>query len=256
MNQSERQLYLLQTLLTERPEYQKINIPSTSQQQWLLFRALVNVRPASPIKPEFQKVQDQFLQQINEDKGVINANQFSDGMSIWKGDITRLGVDAIVNAANSEMTGCYVPNHNCIDNAIHTFAGIELRLYCDQLMKIQGHPEETGKAKITPAFNLPSRNVIHTVGPVVQSTIPTTNNVRQLANSYQHCLELADQHHLRSIAFPCISTGVFHFPHDMAAKVAVNTCRQFLKRKTSVKKVIFDVFKTEDEQIYQQLLCQ
>lgn len=254
MNQSERQLYLLHTLLTERPEYQKISIPSTSQQQWLLFRALVNVRPAGPIKPEFQKVQDQFLQQINEDKGVINADQFSDGLSLWKGDITRLNVDAIVNAANSGMTGCYVPNHNCIDNAIHTFAGIELRLYCDQLMKIQGHPEETGKAKITPAFNLPSRNVIHTVGPVVQTTIPTTNKVRQLVNSYQHCLELANQHHLKSVAFPCISTGVFHFPNDLAARVAVNTCRQFLQRKTSVKKVIFDVFKTEDEQIYQKLL--
>lgn len=254
MKQSDRQLYLLQALLAERPEYQQVNIPTTSQQQWLLFRALVNVRPASPTSPTFQKVQDQFLQQINHDKGVVDDDQFPTGLSLWKGDITRLGVDAIVNAANSGMTGCYVPNHNCIDNAIHTFAGIELRQYCAKLMKAQGHPEGTGQAKITPAYNLPCKNVIHTVGPIVQASRPTPINREQLASSYRSCLELAAHHHLQSIAFPCISTGVFHFPNDLAAQIAVNTCRQFLQRKTSIRKVIFDVFKAEDEQLYRQLL--
>lgn len=254
MNQSERQLYLLRSLLAERPEYHDIAIPDSPQQQWLLLRALMNVRPASPISPEFQKIQDQFLQKVSHDKEVVDSGQFAEGLSIWQGDITRLGVDTIVNAANSGMTGCYLPNHNCIDNAIHTFAGIELRLYCDKLMEARGHPEQTGKAKITPAYNLPSKYVIHTVGPVVEADEPTEENCNQLAESYHNCLELAAKHNLTSIAFPCISTGVFHFPNGLAAQIAVKTCREFLTRKTSIKKAIFDVFKDEDKQIYEQLL--
>lgn len=170
-----------------------------------------------------------------------------------RGDITTLRCDAIVNAANSGMTGCYVPNHRCIDNAIHTYAGVELRLACEKLMEQQGCPEPTGRAKITPAFNLPCRYVLHTVGPIVQDRV-TRRDRELLASCYRSCLELAAENGLESVAFCCISTGIFRFPNQPAAQIAVKTVRDFLVGNTSVKKVIFNVFKDRDNEIYHRLL--
>lgn len=256
MDQTQRRIYLIHQLLAEHPDGSAITIPADPQKQRRLLRALVNIRPAHPISPEFKNVQDQYLQERARQKGIVSEDLFHPGLNIWQGDITRLQVDAIVNAANSEMTGCYLPNHNCIDNAIHTFAGIELRNNCAQLMAVQGHPELTGQAKITPAFNLPSKYVIHTVGPIVAGAVPTATNVDQLAASYRNSLQLAAQHHLTSITFPCISTGVFRFPNWQAATVAVRTVTDFLRNNTTIKKVIFNVFKDTDRSIYQQLLSQ
>lgn len=256
MEQTQRRTYLIRQLLAEHPDGSEVAIPDDPQQQRRLLRALVNIRPAHPISAEFKDVQDQYLQERARQKGIVTESLFHPGLNIWQGDITRLQVDAIVNAANREMTGCYLPNHNCIDNAIHTFAGIELRNNCAQLMAAQGHPEPTGQAKITPAFNLPSRYVIHTVGPIITGAAPTATNVDQLAASYQNSLRLAAQHHLTSIAFPCISTGVFRFPNRQAATVAVRTVTDFLQSNTTIKKVIFNVFKDVDRSIYQQLLGQ
>lgn len=176
------------------------------------------------------------------------------GLYLWQGDITALRCDAIVNAANSGMTGCYVPNHRCIDNCIHTFAGVQLRLYCEEMMEAQGHAEPTGQAKITPAYNLPCRYVLHTVGPIVGGHL-TETHCRQLADCYRSCLSLAAENGLKSVAFCCISTGEFHFPNEKAAEIAVATVKEFLAQKeTSVEKVIFNVFKDRDREIYEELL--
>ncbi len=172
---------------------------------------------------------------------------------MWKGDITRLQVGAIVNAANSGMTGCYRPCHNCIDNCIHTYAGIQLRNYCNDMMRKQGYEEPTGQAKITPAFNLPCDYVIHTVGPIVQGGL-TEKHEELLKSCYRSCLELAEENGIESIAFCCISTGVFLFPNRRAAGLAVQTVKQYKERTNTKIKVIFNVFKDKDEQIYEQLL--
>ena len=170
-----------------------------------------------------------------------------------QGDITTLRCDAIVNAANSAMTGCYVPNHRCIDNAIHSFAGVELRLECDEIMNRQGHGEPTGQAKITNAYNLPCKYIIHTVGPIISYKL-TSEDCELLASCYRSCLNLAAKNNLESIAFCCISTGEFHFPNDKAAQIAIKTVEEFMKKDTSVKKVIFNVFKDMDKEIYRELL--
>ena len=174
-------------------------------------------------------------------------------LSIWKGDITRLGVGAIVNAANSGMTGCYQPCHNCIDNCIHTCAGIQLRNYCNHMMIKQRHEEPTGQAKITPAFNLLCDYVIHTVGPIVQGKL-TKEHEHLLISCYESCLRIADENEVKSISFCCISTGVFMFPNKRAAELAVQTVKQYKEKTKSKIKVIFNVFKEEDERLYKQLL--
>lgn len=202
MNHTKKRLYLIQTLIHENPEYKTIQIPADSAQQQLLLRALMNVRAPKEISDEFRAIQDAYLKEDALAKGIVSDAEFPVGISIWQGDITRLGTDAIVNAANSGMTGCYVPNHSCIDNAIHTFAGIELRNKCAEIMQEQGHPEETGLAKITPVYNLPSKYIIHTVGPVVQTEIPTDLEIQQLRSSYRNALQLAAENKLTSIAFP------------------------------------------------------
>ena len=205
---------------------------------------------------EFQKVQDAYLQSEIAAKGITKLEDLTPvqpGLYLWQGDITTLQCDAIVNAANSGMTGCYVPNHRCIDNAIHTFAGAELRLACAELMEKQGFPEPTGHAKITPAFNLPCRYVLHTVGPIVYGEV-TPEDEAALTSCYQSCLQLAAERGLESVAFCCISTGEFHFPNERAAEIAVDTVKKFLKQKSSVKKVVFNVFKDLDKDIYTRLL--
>ncbi len=256
MNQSEKRLFLIQALLKENPEYRDLSIPAEPDSQRQLLRGLMNIRAPRHTDGAFLKTQDEYLQGETAAKGVTDIADLTPiqpGLYLWQGDITTLKCDAIVNAANSGMTGCYIPNHRCIDNAIHTFAGVELRLACAELMKQQGRPEPTGRAKITPAFNLPCRYVLHTVGPIIDGRV-TQRDRELLASCYRSCLELAAENGLESVAFCCISTGEFHFPNEQAAEIAVETVKQFMNRKTSVKKVIFNVFKDLDKAIYEKLL--
>ena len=256
MNQSEKRLFLIQSLLKERPEYRDLSIPSESDSQRQLLRGLMNIRAPQRTDAEFLKTQDAYLQGETAAKGITDIADLTPiqpGLYLWQGDITTLRCDAIVNAANSGMTGCYIPNHRCIDNAIHTYAGVELRLACAELMEQQGHPEPTGQAKITPAFNLPCRYVLHTVGPIISGRV-TKEDKELLASCYRSCLTLAAENSLESVAFCCISTGEFHFPNDLAAEIAVRAVKEFLKKQTSVKKVIFNVFKDLDKAIYEKQL--
>ena len=256
MNQEERRRYLIEELLRERPSFRRQEIPADTDRQKVLLRGLMNVRHPAPISQKFIEVQDAYLQEDATAKGITDVEKLTSmqpGLYLWQGDITTLKCDAIVNAANSGMTGCYVPNHRCIDNAIHTFAGVELRLVCEELMEQQGYPEPTGQAKITPAFNLPCRYVLHTVGPIIAEQV-TKHHRELLASCYRSCLELAAENNLESVAFCCISTGEFHFPNDLAAEIAVQTVKEFMARKTSVKKVIFDVYKDLDKEFYTRLL--
>lgn len=256
MNQNERRQILIRSLLKERPEYQELEIPHSSDEQKKLLRSLMNIRMAAPVSEEFQRIQDEYLQEENRDRGIVELSALApvqNEIYLWRGDITRLACGAIVNAANSGMTGCYQPCHNCIDNCIHTYAGIQLRNYCSNLMVKQGHEEPTGTAKITPAFNLPCQYVIHTVGPIVRGEL-TARHCRQLASCYRSCLELADRNQIRSIAFCCISTGVFMFPNEKAAEIAVQTVKDYKAQTDSKIEVIFNVYKELDEQIYRNLL--
>lgn len=256
MNQSEKRLFLIQSLLKEQPQYRDMGIPADTNSQRQLLRGLMNIRAPQSIEADFLKMQDEYLQGETAAKGITDIADLTPiqpGLYLWQGDITTLKCDAIVNAANSGMTGCYIPNHRCIDNAIHTYAGVELRLACEKLMEQQGFPEPTGQAKITPAFNLPCRFVLHTVGPIINGRV-TEKDKSRLESCYRSCLELAAENGLESVAFCCISTGEFHFPNELAAEIAVRTVREFLKKQTSVKKVIFNVFKDLDKAIYEKLL--
>ena len=262
MNQSERRQFLIRELLAEEPEYQEMAVPADAAGQKQLLRALMNVRPPRAVPQRFLTVQDEYLREEAARRGVVELSTLQPtlvengaALYLWQGDITRLACDAIVNAANSGMTGCYVPNHTCIDNCIHTFAGVQLRQECARLMAAQGHEEPTGQAKITPAYNLPCRYVLHTVGPIVSGRL-TETACTQLANCYRACLTLAAEQGLESVAFCCISTGVFGFPNDRAAEIAVQTVRDFLQTETSVKRVIFNVFKDLDKELYTRLLEQ
>ena len=256
MNQTERRRFLVDALLDERPEYRGARVPAGGEEQRLLLRALMNVRTARKCSPEFLRVQDEYLRAELEAKGITDIGSLMPvrrGLYIWRGDITTLRCDAIVNAANSGMTGCYIPNHRCIDNCIHSYAGVELREYCAELMRRQGHEEPTGAAKITPAYNLPCRYVLHTVGPIISGRV-TKQDEELLASCYRSCLELAAENGLESVAFCCISTGEFHFPNERAAEIAVKSVEEFMQKETSVGKVIFNVFKDRDEEIYKKLL--
>ena len=256
MNQTERRRFLIDALLDEHPEYCGARVPAGGEEQRLLLRALMNVRTARKCSPEFLRVQDEYLRAELEAKGITDIGSLMPvrrGLYIWRGDITTLRCDAIVNAANSGMTGCYVPNHRCIDNCIHSYAGVELREYCAELMRRQGHEEPTGAAKITPAYNLPCRYVLHTVGPIISGRV-TKQDEELLASCYRSCLELAAENGLGSVAFCCISTGEFHFPNERAAEIAVKTVEEFMQKESSVRKVIFNVFKDRDEEIYRKLL--
>ena len=256
MNQDERRVFLIKELLKEDKRYKNIEIPKNPTEQGDLLRALMNVRMPKEISEEFLKVQDEYLKEEINKKGIVdinNLNPIQKGIYLWQGDITTLRCDAIVNAANSAMTGCYLPNHRCIDNAIHSFAGVELRLECDEIMNRQEHGEPTGQAKITNAYNLPCKYIIHTVGPIISYKL-TSEDCELLASCYRSCLNLAAKNNLESIAFCCISTGEFHFPNDKAAQIAIKTVEEFMKKDTSVKKVIFNVFKDMDKEIYRELL--
>ena len=256
MTQAQRRLLLIRQLLQENPAYQGMDVPTEPADQRTLLRGLMNLRAPKPIRSDFLQLQDAYLQEEASAETITDAAALpplQPGLCLWQGDITTLRCDAIVNAANSGLTGCYIPNHRCIDNAIHTYAGIQLRLACAKIMEQQGHPEPTGQAKITPAFNLPCRYVLHTVGPIINGRV-TDRDRRLLSSCYRSCLELAAAHQLKSVAFCCISTGEFHFPNRLAAEIAVQTVKDFMKKETSIKKVIFNVFKETDRAIYRELL--
>ena len=255
MNQSERRRFLIQALLDERGEG-SFRIPDNSVEQKQLLRSLMNVRLPQAADADFLRVQDEYLREEIAAKGITDIRDLTpieDGIYLWQGDITTLRCGAIVNAANSGMTGCYVPCHRCIDNAIHTFAGVQLRHTCGRMMKEQGFDEPTGRAKITPAYNLPCDYVIHTVGPIVGYRL-TAEDEELLRSCYRSCLETAYENDVDSIAFCCISTGEFHFPNDRAAQIAVDAVREFRQESGGGIDVIFNVFKDLDYQLYRQLL--
>ena len=258
MTHEEQRIYLIRELLAEEPGYREIEIPDHEEEQKRLLRSLMNIRPPRPISNEFLKIQDEYLKEEVARKGVTDSaalpvSSLDRRLVLWHGDITTLKIDAIVNAANSALRGCFVPCHSCVDNIIHSVSGIQLRLACDEIMNAQGHEEPTGRAKITPAYNLPSRYVIHTVGPIVSGNL-TEMHCRQLADCYRSCLELAADNGVKSIAFCCISTGEFHFPQRKAAEIAVRTVTDFLNADMRIERVVFNVFKQEDHDIYRELL--
>lgn len=256
MNQTERRNYLIRELLSVRPESVDLQIPKDDGGQKRLLRSLLNIRMPLPASDKFLEIQDAYLQEETRRKGITRVSELipvEEGLYLWQGDITAFACDAIVNAANSQMLGCFCPCHGCIDNAIHTFSGIQLRSACAELMERQGHEEPVGKAKITQGFNLPCRYVLHTVGPMIHGRL-TDKDCEILASCYRSCLELAEENKVKSIAFCCISTGEFHFPNNKAAEIAVRTVKEYQERIHSGMEVIFNVFKNEDYEIYRKLL--
>ncbi|MCI6272335.1 MAG: protein-ADP-ribose hydrolase [Erysipelotrichaceae bacterium] len=254
--QSKRIKYLIDYLIKEDERYKNNSFSQSEDEEKNLLRALLNIREPKTITEEFLKIQDEYLQEEISKKGIVSLSdltQVEENIYFYKGDITLLKVDAIVNAANSKMLGCFIPNHKCIDNAIHTFSGVQLRLKCNSIMKNQKQDEEVGNAKITPAYNLPSKYIIHTVGPVVTSAL-TTSHKQKLKECYMSCLNKAIENNITSIAFCCISTGEFHFPNEQAAEIAINTVKEFLNKTDSRIKVIFNVFTDKDERIYKEKL--
>lgn len=256
MTQKEKRIYLIKSLLGEQSWYADMPIPAEEKEQKKLLRSLFNIRRPNSISETFLQIQDEYLQEETIQTGVISLEDLSSvqpGIYLWQGDITRLAVDAIVNAANSAMLGCFVPCHGCIDNAIHSAAGVELRLECSRIMEQQKTEEPTGKAKITKAYNLPCRYVIHTVGPIIYGEV-TEKEGSLLADCYRSCLERAAAYQLKSIAFCCISTGEFHFPPEQAAGIAIQTVQDYQKKHQNSLEVVFNVFKDSDYEIYKQLL--
>ncbi|MGN0245512.1 MAG: protein-ADP-ribose hydrolase [Lachnospiraceae bacterium] len=258
MNQDERRLFLIEFLLKEDMRLRKTQIPKGVQGQRDLLRTLMNVRMPRAIDDEFLAVQDEYLQQRNVERGITDVCDLQpvasdERLFIWQGDITTLKCDAIVNACNSRMLGCFSPMHSCIDNFIHTYAGIQLRLKMNEIMTKQGHEEPTGQAKITRGYNLPAKFILHTVGPIIQWEV-TEEDEKRLESCYRECLKLAAENGVESIAFCCLSTGVFCFPKQRAAEIAIKTVKDFLIKDMGIKKVIFNVFKDEDLEIYSRIL--
>lgn len=266
MTREQRVRSLINYLKKENDGYASIMEPVNYHEKRNLLRSLMNVRWPGEASPEYLKLQDELLKEELKKRGIVRLKDIpvvedeyscsgiknADRISIWQGDITRLSVDAIVNAANSQMLGCFVPCHGCIDNAIHSAAGIQLRNECAEIMDRQGHEEPTGKAKITKGYNLPAKHVIHTVGPIVGISV-TEKQREQLQSCYLSSMILAEKERLWSIAFCCISTGEFHFPNKLAAQIAVETVDRYLS-KSRLERVVFNVFKDEDLNIYKKLM--
>ena len=243
--------YLIKTLNSE------IVISETEQEKKDLFRTLMNTWKVSELSGEFYEVQDEYLQEVLKAKGITkleDLTEIDENIYLWQGDITTLEVDAIVNAANKALLGCFIPHHRCIDNAIHTQAGLQLRRECDEIMKEQGTFEKTGQAKITAGYNLPAKHVIHTVGPIIYRVVEDDDK-ELLASCYRNCLKVSLKNNLKSIAFCCISTGEFRFPNDLAAEIAVAEVKKFFRENpTADLKVVFNVFKNLDKKLYEELL--
>lgn len=258
MTQEERRRYLIEYLLKEEIRFRQSKIPSDVQGQRDLLRSLMNVRMPKPISTEFLQIQDEYLKERNSERGITDKVNLSsvnsdERLFIWQGDITTLKCDAIVNACNSQMLGCFSPLHACIDNFIHTYAGIQLRLEMNEIMKRQGHEEPTGQAKITSGYNLPAKYILHTVGPIIQWEV-TKEDEELLASCYRECLKLAAENGVESIAFCCLSTGVFRFPQQRAAEIATTTVKEYINLDNRIHKVVFNVFKNSDLEIYEKLL--
>lgn len=255
MDQTEKRKFLIEYLLSESDL--SAAIPKDIDGQKRLLRALINVRMPKAASEEFLRLQDEYLQEELRLKGITDLAELTPvtgDIYLWQGDITTLKCDGIVNAANSQMLGCFCPNHGCIDNAIHTFAGIQLRQECADIMSLQGD-EPTGHAKITKGYNLPCKYILHTVGPIVYGEL-NGKHISQLADCYRSCLELADKNALQSLAFCCISTGEFHFPNERAAEIAIQTVKEYKRRTNSKIKIVFNVFKGTDHDIYARLLTE
>lgn len=263
--QEERLDLLLREFKEDSVQYRDLETGDTYEDKRMALRSLMNIRMPRPMAGEILKIQDDFLKEEAQEKGIVTLEEiptakqqygsghvFAERISVWQGDITRLAVDAIVNAANSQMLGCFVPCHRCIDNAIHSAAGIQLRQECSRMMRLQGHEEETGGAKITKGYNLPCKHVIHTVGPIVGGRL-TEHDCELLRSCYESCLKLAEANDLKSIAFCCISTGEFHFPNEKAAEIAVDIVTRFLEN-SNLERVVFNVFKDYDRSLYEKLL--
>lgn len=256
MTHAEKRTFLIQYLLQEQSLGNKTAIPQSEADQKRMLRALINIRLPKPIGADFLQIQDEYLQEEIAAKGITDFSALSpieEEMYVWQGDITTLRCDAIVNAANRQMLGCFCPCHGCIDNAIHTYAGVELRLECAEMMEKQGYAEPTGKAKMTRAYNLPCKFIVHTVGPIIEGNV-TEKDETLLTACYRSCLALAEQNGVKSIAFCCISTGEFHFPNRRAAEIAIRTVKNYKKQTNSKIEVIFNVFKDLDYDIYRELL--
>lgn len=258
MTQDERRKYLIEYLLREENKFRQLKIPSDAQRQRDLLRSLMNVRMPKPISTEFLEIQDEYLKDRNNERGITDVKNLKPVVSderlfIWQGDITTLKCDAIVNACNSQMLGCFSPLHACIDNFVHTYAGIQLRLEMSEIMKRQGHDEPIGQAKITSGYNLPAKYILHTVGPIIQWEV-TKEDEELLASCYRECLKLAAENGVESIAFCCLSTGVFRFPQQRAAEIATSTVKEFIHHDNRIRQVVFNVFKDSDLEIYEKFL--
>ena len=256
MNHTEQRIYLIKELQKVPSQLSSVEIPQEEQLQKDLLRGLMNIWEPIELSDEFYTIQDEYLKEEIRRQGITDIDDLKEiekNIYLYKGDMTQLKVDAIVNPANSGLTGCWSILHNCADNFVHSKAGLKLRYTCNEIMVKQGHPEPTGRAKITPGYNLPCRYVIHTVGPIVNG--PLDNRHKELLkSSYKSCLDIAYENNLDSIAFCCISTGVFMFPNDVAAKIAVDTVHEFYRETGSNMKVVFDVFKDLDYELYRELL--
>ena len=265
MTHEERRIWLIKKLLSERIEYRNYKIPDDEKGQKDMLRSLMNVRMPHFISDEFLQIQDEYLQVENAKDGFVDIDELTPVKSdsrlyLWQGDITRLKVDVIVNAANSQMLGCFQPLHGCIDNCIHTFAGVQLRAECNKQMNElrirygRDYEQPTAVPMITDAYNLPARKVIHIVGPIVQYKL-TPELEKNLEDCYKNTLDMCAENGLRSVAFCCISTGVFRFPNKKAAEIAVKTVSEWLSDNPGkVERVIFNVFKDEDKAIYEKLI--
>ncbi|MBQ8995824.1 MAG: protein-ADP-ribose hydrolase [Oscillospiraceae bacterium] len=271
MTQSERLNYLVRSFIEDSEHYKNMEVPADTEGKRTLLRSLMNIRMPKAMDEEILKVQDEYLQERAREVGVVPAIEIptvaelgskaekGDQIAIWQGDITRIGADAIVNAANSQMLGCFVPMHTCIDNCIHTFAGVQLRAECENKMRAlrkkygREYEQPTAVPMITSGYNLPAKHVIHVVGPIVYGRL-TTKLERQLGDCYRNTLKLCDEYELTSVAFCCISTGVFLFPNERASSIAVEEVTSYLRETGSRIKVIFNVFKNEDLDLYRKQL--
>lgn len=261
--QEERLAYLVEAFKEDSDQYKKIQTPDDTEGKQRILRSLMNVRPPRRMPERVLKVQDAYLKARAEEMGAIGLEDIPlirGNLSIWQGDITRLAVDAIVNAANSQMLGCFIPMHTCIDNCIHTYAGVQLRAECARnmqrlrLLHGDNYEQPTAVPMLTDAYNLPAKKVIHIVGPIIQGVLMPQHEWA-LADCYQNTLDMCLENDLKSVAFCCISTGVFHFPNERAAQIAVQTTMRWLsKHPDAMDRVIFNVFKDEDKRYYEQLL--
>lgn len=261
--QEQRLDYLVEEFKADSGEYRDLQTPTDTEGKRRILRSLMNVRMPRKLPDAVLAVQDEYLTERNAEKGIVQISDIPvirDSLSIWQGDITRLAVDAIVNAANSQMLGCFVPMHTCIDNCIHTFAGVQLRAECNRQMNQlrvrygRDYEQPTAVPMLTDAYNLPAKNVVHIVGPIVAGRL-TPALEQELADCYINTLNICADNGLRSVAFCCISTGVFHFPADRAAEIAVRTVTAWLKEHGEhMDRVIFNVFTDKDREIYEKLL--